>query len=76
MWVHRSRAIAWVVIGVVAFLVGWHEAIWLLWIASVYANVESAWTTGEAVDHRDITCRLDRIERNQKAETGNGKSQA
>jgi hypothetical protein len=62
LWWHRGRAIAWVVIGVAAFPLGWQDAIWLLWLASVYANAESAWSTGQAADHRDLTRRLDRIE--------------
>lgn len=62
LWLHRGRALAWVAVGVAAFPLGWQDAIWLLWVASVYANAESAWSTGAAGDHRDVTRRLDRIE--------------
>jgi hypothetical protein len=62
LWIHRGRAVAWVVIGVAAFPLKLQDAIWLLWLASVYANVESAWSTGAAADDREILGRLDRIE--------------
>lgn len=63
IWFHRSRAIGWVILGAVAFLFGWQDSIVLIWLASVYANVESAWSTAEATDDSDLIDRLERIER-------------
>lgn len=62
IWFHRSRAIGWVFLGAAAFMFGWQNSIVLLWIASVYANAESAWSTAAATDDSKITERLDRIE--------------
>jgi hypothetical protein len=59
----RARALAWAVVGVVSFPLGWAESVVLVWIASVYANVASEMATGEAADDRAVTDRLDRIER-------------
>ena len=63
IWFHRSRAIAWVILGAVAFLFNWQNSIVLIWLASVYANVESAWSTAAAADDSDLIARLERIER-------------
>jgi hypothetical protein len=59
---HRGRAVAWAALGALSFLFGWQESVMLVWIASVYANVVSDWTAGEAADDREICDRLDRIE--------------
>lgn len=61
VWFHRSRAVAWALTGVVA-LVWWRDSIIFVIAASVYANVVSDWTAGEAADDSDILDRLDRIE--------------
>lgn len=62
VWFHRGRAIAWAAFGVLSFLTGWANSIALVWFASVYANVVSDWTAGEAADDREITVRLDAID--------------
>jgi hypothetical protein len=59
----RLRAVAWVLLGVVSFPLGWAESVVLVWVASVYANVAGEMATGEAADDRAVTDRLDRIER-------------
>lgn len=63
IWWHRSRAIFWIVLGAIAFRFNWQNSIALLWLASVYANVESAWSTAAATDDSDLIARLERIER-------------
>ena len=63
IWWHRGRAIFWIVLGVAAFLFNWQNSIVLLWLASVYANVESALSTAAAADNSDLIARLERIER-------------
>lgn len=63
IWFHRSRAIGWVLLGATTFLFGLQSSVVMVWIASVYANVISDWTAGEALDHRDLIKRLDRIEK-------------
>lgn len=62
VWFHRGRAIAWIIAGVVAWLLGWSELVAAVWIASVYANVMSDWAASEAADDRGVLDRLDRIE--------------
>ncbi len=62
VWFHRSRALAWIIVGAVSFPLGWANSVVLVWIASVYANTISDWTAGEAADDRAILERLDRIE--------------
>lgn len=63
VWFHRVSSIAWVLIGGIAFLLGWNQAIWAVWIASVYANVKSDWAAAEAADDSAVLARLDEIER-------------
>lgn len=62
VWFHRSRAIAWAMVGIVSFPLGWASNIALIWCASLYANVFTDWGAGEAADDTAITDRLDRIE--------------
>lgn len=45
---HQASAILWVVAGGLAFVFGWHDAVWAVWIASVYANAKTDWSTAEA----------------------------
>lgn len=68
IWFHRGRAIGWVFLGAATFIFGFQDSVVMVWIASVYANVVSDWTAGEALDHKDITKRLDRIEKILKKE--------
>lgn len=62
VWWHRSRAIAWAIIGALSFPLGWANSVALVWIASVYANTVSDLTAAEASDDRAVLERLDRIE--------------
>lgn len=62
VWFHRSRSIAWMIVGVLSFPLGWANSIVLVWIASLYANVASDWSASEAADDRAVIERLDRIE--------------
>lgn len=62
VWFHRSRAIAWLVVGAIAFALGLADSVALVWVASVYANAVSDWGAAEAADDRAIHERLDRIE--------------
>lgn len=50
----RLRALLWVVIGIVSFPLGWANSVVLVWIASVYANVESSIAAGEAADDEAV----------------------
>lgn len=61
VWFHRGRAIAWVLAGAAA-VTWWQDSVLFVIVASVYANVVSDWTAGEAADDRAIAERLDRIE--------------
>jgi len=70
VWFHKARAVAWAVLGLVSFFMGWQNSVALVWGASVYANVVSDWTAGEAADDREIVERLRRIERQR----GRGRS--
>lgn len=63
IWFHRSRAVGWVLLGIATFIFGLQDSVVMVWIASVYANVVSDWTAGEALDHKDLTKRLVRIEK-------------
>jgi hypothetical protein len=55
----RARAIVWLALGVVSWPLGWMNSVALVWMASVYANVESGFATGEAADDGKVTKRLD-----------------
>lgn len=59
---HRVSAILWIFVGVLSFVMGWQDAVPLIWVASVYANVKSDWGAAEAADDRRVIERLDRIE--------------
>lgn len=63
MWFHRSRAIAWVVVGVLSFVYGWQNSVALVWLASLYANVVSDWTAAEAADDSAVLEKLAELER-------------
>lgn len=58
----RGRALLWLALGVLSWPLGWMNSVALVWMASVYANVESGFATGEAADDREVTRRLDRHE--------------
>lgn len=62
VWFHRTRALAWIIVGVLSFPLGWANSVALVWIASVYANTVSDLTAAEASDDRAVLERLDRIE--------------
>jgi hypothetical protein len=62
VWFHRSRALIWVIVGVLSFIYDWSDSVTLVWIASLYANVVSDIGAAEASDDRAVTGRLDRIE--------------
>lgn len=62
VWVHRARAIGWLVLGVAAFPLGWAGMVEVVWMASVYANVFTDWGAGEAADNSEILQRLDKME--------------
>ncbi len=50
----RLRALAWAVVGVLSFPLGWANSVVLVWIASVYANVASEIAAGEAADDEAV----------------------
>lgn len=62
VWFHRTRAILWVLVGVLSFVFGWQNSVVLVWIASLYANVSTDWGNGEAADDRELTETLTRVE--------------
>jgi hypothetical protein len=61
VWFHRSRAIVWVLLTLVA-LKWWPQSVTYVIIASGYANAVSDWSAAEAADDRQVIDRLDRIE--------------
>lgn len=63
VWIHRSRAIAWVIIGALSFPLGYASSVTLVWIASLYANIASDWSSAEAADNREVLKILHRIEK-------------
>jgi hypothetical protein len=67
IWFGRARALFWAVLGLASFPLGWSSSVVLVWIASVYANVESSIASSEAADDRELVARLQRIERTQEA---------
>lgn len=58
---HRVSAALWVVLGVVAFPLGWAGSIVLVWLASVYANVKSDIGAANATDDRRVLDKLDEV---------------
>jgi hypothetical protein len=61
VWFARARALVWVVLGVVSFPLGWANSVVLVWMASVYANVESGIASSEAADDSKIMLKLKAI---------------
>lgn len=57
----RTRALAWAVAGVVSWPLGWANSVALVWLASVYANVESGIAAGEAADNRAVLVELAKL---------------
>ncbi len=55
----RVRAILWLALGAASWPLGWMNSVALVWMASVYANVESGFATGEAADDGKVMKRLD-----------------
>lgn len=58
VWFARARAATWVILGIVSFPLGWANSVVLVWIASVYANVESGIAAGEAADDSAVLAEL------------------
>ncbi|MCX5066638.1 hypothetical protein OOJ91_12190 [Micromonospora lupini] len=63
VWFHRSRAVVWMAVGALSFPLGWANSVVLVWVASLNANVVTDIGAAEAADDRNVTARLDRIER-------------
>lgn len=63
VWFHRSRAVAWVLVGVASFLLGWTDSVTLVLIASLYANVVTDWGAAEAADNREVLRRIASLEK-------------
>lgn len=61
VWFARARALVWVILGVVSFPLGWANSVVLVWMASVYANVESGIASSEAADDSKIMLKLKAI---------------
>lgn len=61
IWFNKVSAVFWLCLGLVSFLFGWQDAVVLIWIASVYANVKSDWGVAEAADDTKIMSALDTI---------------
>lgn len=58
VWFHRSRCVAWLLLGAWSFPAGWSSSVVLVWIASVYANAVTDWGAGEAADDRRVLTEL------------------
>ncbi len=67
VWFHRASAFGWTVLGPLAFAFGWQDSIWLLWIASDYANVKSDIAAANAADDRRILAALGEVLAGQAA---------
>lgn len=50
VWFHRGSAIVWIVLGTVGLMLGWGNSVFAVWIASVYANAKTDWSTAAAQD--------------------------
>lgn len=48
VWFHRCSAIVWVLLGIVGLMLGWGNSVFAVWIASVYANAKTDWSTAAA----------------------------
>lgn len=59
----RLRAIIWAVIGVVSIPTGWMSSVVAVWMASVYANVESGIAAAEAADDEAILAEVRALRR-------------
>lgn len=59
----RARALGWAVAGAVAYPLGWWHAVAFVTAASLYANIESGFATGEAADNREIMDELREMRR-------------
>jgi hypothetical protein len=62
IWFHRIGAIFWGLM-IIPSMLWWKDAVWLVIIASLYANIKSDWGAAEAADDRQVLERLDELER-------------
>lgn len=58
VWFNKATAVLWIILGVMAFFLGWKDAVWFVVVASVYANVKADWSTAEAADDRALKAQL------------------
>lgn len=61
IWFHRSRSVAWMVVAVMAWPLGWVYSVAFVSMASLYANITSDWANSEAADNREVIELLTRI---------------
>jgi hypothetical protein len=59
--IHKVFAALWVLAGGAAFLFGWHDAVWAVWIASVYANAKTDWSTAAAQDNSELLAEIRKL---------------
>jgi hypothetical protein len=53
IWFHRIGAILWTLM-IIPSMIWWKDAVWLVIIASLYANIKSDWGAAEAADDRQV----------------------
>lgn len=58
VYFNKTTAVVWVIAGILAFVLGIEESVALVWIASVYANAKTDWSTAEAADDRELKALL------------------
>jgi hypothetical protein len=61
VWFHRATAALWLILGAVAFPLGWADSVALVWIASVYANFKTDIGTANAADDRRVLDAIDEL---------------
>ena len=59
---HKLSAVAWVVLGLISYPLGWANSVALVWAASAYANAKTDWAAADASKTQEILDRLERIE--------------
>lgn len=62
VWFHRVSAFAWIAMLYPAVRY-WPESVLFVILASLYANIMTAWSASEAADDRQILEKLDRLEK-------------
>jgi hypothetical protein len=58
VWFNRISAVLWVIGGLTVLLLGYGNSVVAVWLASVYANAKTDWSTAAAEDNSEVMAAL------------------